>query len=132
MKNVPVSSFSYYYVSVLCKSCQKSLFPLSSYGGGSSKPAGQGAAVFRKASAKVHTFHDMGKGFVKKLSFLRAKLIRVKQNTGEGILIRCRGWRRHGERRETAAENAEKDEYCAGVSSRFFNRLFSRCLQGAM
>ena len=91
MKNVPVSSFSYYYVSVLCKSCQKSLFPLSSYGGGSSKPAGQGAAVFRKASAKVHTFHDMGKGFVKKLSFLRAKLIRVKQNTGEGILIRCRG-----------------------------------------
>ena len=132
MKNVPVSSFSYYYVSVLCKSCQKSLFPLSSYGGGSSKPAGQGAAVFRKASAKVHTFHDMGKGFVKNFLFLRVKLIRVKQNTGGGILIRCRGWQSHGERRETAAENAEKAEYCAGVSSRFFNRLFSRCLQGAM
>ena len=80
MKNVPVSSFSYYYVSVLCKSCQKSLFPLSSYGGGSSKPAGQGAAVFRKASAKVHTFHDMDKGFVKKLSFLRTKLISIKQS----------------------------------------------------
>jgi hypothetical protein len=132
MKNVPVSSFSYYYVSVLCKSCQKSLFPLSSYGGGSSKPAGQGAAVFRKASAKVHTFHDMGKGFGKKLSFLRAKLIRVKQNTKGGILIRCRGWQSHGERRETAAKNAGKAECCAGVSSRFFNRLFSKVLQGAM
>ncbi len=132
MKNVPVSSFSYYYVSVLCKSCQKSLFPLSSYGCGSSKPAGQGAAVFRKASAKVHTFHDMGKGFVKKLSFLRAKLIRVKQNTEGGILLRCRGWQSHGERRETAAENAEKGECCAGVSSRFFNRLFSSGLQEAM